>query len=126
VQIPGLGEVVKDDRNWYRSAAIAVPVLGGTPCRFIVEGYDTDPAPEDFHTAIRAFLTLDPAVLSAAAPPIFAYYRDVMDNVAADGDDDRYLPIEGPQSVRPHPARYRTDGHPRPASRPAGPRVGGM
>jgi hypothetical protein len=102
MQIPGLGQVVKDDRDWYRSAAIPVPVLGGGPCRFIVEGYDTDPSPEDFVTAIRAFLALDPSVLRAAAPSVFAYYRDVMDIVTDESDDDGYVAIDGPDSVFDH------------------------
>jgi Domain of unknown function (DUF6985) len=80
----------------------AVPALGGKPCRFILDGYDDDPAQEDFHTALRTFLTLDRSTLTAAAPSIFAYYRDVTDNVVAAGDDDWHVEIEGPHEVLDH------------------------
>ena len=101
VQIPGLGPVVHEaDLGWYRSAPTAVPVLGGTACRFVLAGYDDDPAREDFHTAIHTFLALDRAALDAAAPSIWAYYRDVMDGVPA--DDEWYVAIEGPHDVLDH------------------------
>lgn len=103
VQIPGLGTVVKDaDLGWYRSGPVPVPVLGGQPCRFLVDGYDDDPAQEDFHSAIRNFLALDHSALVAACPSIYAYYRDVMDDVQAAGDDDWYVAIEGPHTVLDH------------------------
>jgi hypothetical protein len=57
-----------------------VPVLGGAPRRIIVDGYDDDDAQDDFHPAIRTFLTLERSALTAAASSIFAYYRDVMDD----------------------------------------------
>ncbi|MGW5050378.1 DUF6985 domain-containing protein [Actinokineospora sp. NPDC004072] len=62
----------------------------------VVEGYDEDPRTDDFHDTIRAFLALDPAVLSAAAPSIFACYLDVL---ADDGED---LQIESPDDVLKH------------------------
>jgi hypothetical protein len=103
VQIPGLGTVVEDaDVGWYRSAPMSVAVLGGTACRFVVDGYDDDPAQEDFHAAIHAFLALDPSALDAAASSIYAHYRDVMDGVLADGDDQWYVEIEGPHHVLDH------------------------
>jgi hypothetical protein len=103
MQIPGLGNVVEDaDLDWYRSEAIPVSVLGGAPCRFVVDGYDADPAPEDFQAAIRTFLSLDRSALTAAAPSIFAYYRDIMDDVVAAGDDDWYVEIGDPHDVFDH------------------------
>lgn len=119
VQIPGLGKVVEDaDLGWYRSEAIPVPVLGGASCCFIIDGYDADPAPADFHAAIRTFLALDSSALTAAEPWIFAYYEDVKDDVAAD-DTDWYVAIDGPHDVFEHiqlgneavVARYAGDGH---------------
>jgi hypothetical protein len=114
MQIPGLGNVVEDtDLGCYRSEAIPVPVLGGPPCRFVVDGYDADPTPEDFQSAIRTFLSLDRPVLIAAAPSIFAYYRDIMDDVMAAGDDDWYVEIRDQREhVRPHPLRERADRGP--------------
>jgi hypothetical protein len=76
-----------------------VPVLGGAPRRIIVDGYDDDDAQDDFHAAIRAFLTLERSALTAAAPSIFAYYRDVMDDIVTAGDHDHYVEIEGPHVV---------------------------
>jgi hypothetical protein len=103
VQIPGLGPVVLEaDLGWYRSGPVAVPALDGISCRFILDGYADDLTPEDFHAAIQSFLSLDRSALTAAAPSIFAYYRDVTDDVVAAGDDDWYVEIEGPQDVLDH------------------------
>ncbi|UQU67322.1 hypothetical protein COUCH_14080 [Couchioplanes caeruleus] len=99
MQIPGLGPVTRDD-DAYLSEPVPVPVLGGGPCRFAVEGYDGDEAPEDFHAAIRTFLANGPDVLRAAAPHIFAYYRDVMTHFSP-GDED-YVEIAGPADVLGH------------------------
>ena len=41
-------------------------------------------------------------MLSAATPAIFAYYRDVMNDVVTDGDLDWYIEIEGPRDVLDH------------------------
>ena len=103
VQIPDLGTVVKDaDLGWYRSAPIPVPVLGGAPCLITVDGYDDDPAQEDFHAVIRNFLALDHSALVEAASSIYAYYRDAMDDVLADGDDEWHVEISGPEDVLAH------------------------
>ena len=103
VQIPKLGTVVEDaDLGWYRSAPIPVPVLGGGPCLIVVDGYDDDPAQEDFHTAIRNFLALDHSALAVAASSIYAYYRDVTDDVLAAGDDEWHVEISGPEDVLAH------------------------
>ncbi|WP_327587701.1 hypothetical protein OHA25_12435 [Nonomuraea sp. NBC_00507] len=102
MQIPGLGLLLEDnDLGWYKSEPIPVPVLGGAPRRIIVDGYVDDSSPEDFHAAIRAFLALDNSALTAAAPSIFAYYRDVTDDILAAGDD-WYVEIEGPHQVLDH------------------------
>jgi len=104
MEIPGLGPVVEDaDLGWHRSGTpVPVSLLSGGPCHIVVEGYDHDPAREDFHAAIRAFLVLDRSALVAAAPSIFAYYRDVMDDVVAAGDDDWHVEIDGPEDVLDH------------------------
>ncbi|OJF14838.1 hypothetical protein EDD30_3190 [Couchioplanes caeruleus] len=90
------------DFDGYRSAPVPVPVLGGAACRFIVEGYDDDPAPEDFHVAIRTFLALDRGALEAASPFIYAYYRDITDQLLAAGDDEWLVDIAGPERVLDH------------------------
>jgi hypothetical protein len=77
MKIPGLGEVEKDDRlGWCFGPPMAVPVLGGKVCRLVVDGYDGDPRPDDFHAAIANFLSIGQAVLEAAAPFVFRYYND--------------------------------------------------
>ena len=90
------------ESGWYVSEPVPVPVLNGSPCRFVVDGYDDDPAPADFHTAIRTFLALDRSTLTAAAPAIYEYYRDTMKHVVAAGYDDLYVAIEGPEQVLAH------------------------
>ncbi|MFD0899510.1 DUF6985 domain-containing protein [Actinomadura sediminis] len=79
-----------------------VPVLDGAFCRFIIDGYDDDPAPEDFHAAIRTFLSLDASVLALARPSFFAYYRDITNDVLAAGHHDRYVEIRNPEDVLDH------------------------
>jgi hypothetical protein len=77
MQIPGLGEVQKDeDLGWYFGPSMAIPVLRGEACCVVVDGYDGDPRPEDFHAAIASFLALDATALEQAAPFVFAYYKD--------------------------------------------------
>ncbi|WP_433788786.1 DUF6985 domain-containing protein [Actinoplanes sp. CA-252034] len=103
MHIVGLGAIVEDaDLGWYRSEAVPVAVLGGAECRFALEGYADDSAPDDFHAAIRNFLALDRSAIEAAASSIFAYYRDVTDQVMADGDDGGCVAIEGPDRVLDH------------------------
>jgi hypothetical protein len=102
MQIPGLGPVSEDaEFGWHRSRPIPVPVLGGARCRFVVEGYVDDPAPEDFDAAIGTFLALDQRALTAAALSISAYYKSIMDDVVA-SDDDWYVEIDGPDDVFDH------------------------
>ena len=103
MRIPGLGELTEDDDlEWFVSGPVPVPVLGDAACRFIVEGREDDEAPEDFDAAIAAFLALDPSVLAEAAPHVYAYYRDIMDDVLAEGDDEWYVAIDGPHAVFDH------------------------
>ncbi|MFG2003929.1 DUF6985 domain-containing protein [Spirillospora sp. NPDC048911] len=92
----------ESEAGCYQSEPVPVPMLGGALCRVVVEGYDDDLAPEDFHAAISAFLALERSALEAAAPSIFAYYRDIMDDVVAAGDDEWYVEIDGPHDVLDH------------------------
>ncbi|WP_410646331.1 DUF6985 domain-containing protein [Amycolatopsis sp. cmx-4-54] len=103
MEIPGLGQVALDTEfGWYRSQPLAVPVLGGALCSIVLEGYDDDQRPGDFHEAIHTFLTLNPSVLVAATPAIFAYYRDVMNELVAAGDEAVVVEVDGPHSVLDH------------------------
>lgn len=103
MEIPGLGPVTHDTKlGWYRSQPIAVPVLGGALCTIVLDGYDDDQQPADFHEAIRTFLTLDSSALTAATPAIFAYYRDVMNDVVTTDDENGAVKINGPHDVLDH------------------------
>ncbi|MFD4638694.1 DUF6985 domain-containing protein [Lentzea sp. NPDC058436] len=100
MEIPGLGPVTEDDCDGLVSAPIEVPVLGGCPLPFHVDGYQDDPAQEDFHAAVRAFLALDRTALDAAAPAVFDYYRH-MGEIFGDELDD-FPRIAGPGTVWDH------------------------
>lgn len=96
MEIPGLGAVIEDEAfEGFRSKAIAVAALGGIECEFLVEGYDDDERPEDFHAAIRAFLGLDASALTAARPAIYEYYLDVRRELG----DELDVEIGGPDEV---------------------------
>jgi hypothetical protein len=63
MEVPGLGEVTKDEQfGWYYSEPMTVPMFGGKECRIVLEGYDADECKEDFHVAIANFLSGSPAV----------------------------------------------------------------
>lgn len=101
MEIPGLGSVTKDEKyGWYYSGPISLPVLGGQACRIVVEGYDDDPAKEDFHVAVKNFLALDQSALKDATAHVFQYYQDCAAN-STPGDDD-YVMIEKPEDVWEH------------------------
>jgi hypothetical protein len=77
MRIPGLGEVQKDEAlGWYFGPSMPIPALGGAQCSVVVDGYDEDPRPEDFHAAIANFLTIGEEVLKRAEPFLFRYYQD--------------------------------------------------
>jgi hypothetical protein len=96
MEIPGLGAVIKDDEfGWYYSAPVSVPVLGGRPCRILIEGYDDDANKDEFHRAIANFLSIPPSVLIDAQLHVFQYYQDCN---AVCGDDECPA-IESPHRV---------------------------
>ncbi|MEU3643649.1 hypothetical protein AB0E59_09760 [Lentzea sp. NPDC034063] len=99
MEIPGLGTVVENEYESLVSAPIPVPVIG-VALPFHLDGYTDDPAPDDFHAAIRAFLALDGTALEAAAPGVFDYYRH-MGEVFGDELDD-FPRIAGPAEVWNH------------------------
>src|SRR5579872_2937982 len=101
MEIPGLGKLEKDEElGWYYSASIPVEVLNGQPCRFVVEGYDEDLQKEDFHIAIKNFLSLGRTALNEAAPYVFQYYEDC--NSCWDPEDDEFVTIATPNEVWRH------------------------
>jgi hypothetical protein len=78
VLFPGLGPLAVDEDGLLRSSPTTVPVLGQAAC-IVLEDYEGDPAPDDFHRAVAAFLVADSSTLNAAAPAVFAYYEDTRD-----------------------------------------------
>lgn len=77
MNVPGLGEVTKDEQlGWYRSEPIPVPMFGGKKCHVVLDGYDTDPRKDEFHVAIANFLSATPDVLREADEPLFRYYKN--------------------------------------------------
>ena len=101
MEIPGIGTVTKSKLyRWYCSQPVPVPVLGGKPCTFIVEGYDSDQNKDDFHTAIANFLRIGRSVLNEAAPHLFQYYQDCKEGMEYDDDDDdEQVEISTPDDV---------------------------
>ncbi|NEA32735.1 hypothetical protein [Streptomyces sp. SID13031] len=96
MEIPGLGAVVEDDAfEGYRSKAVPVGVLGGLECEFVVQGYDEEEDQEDFHAAIRTFLSLGPSALTEAAPAVYAYYL----RARREPGGDLGVKINGPDDV---------------------------
>src|SRR5947207_3526718 len=77
MEVPGLGEVTKDERfGWYYSKPMPVRMFGGKECRIVLEGYDEGEHKEDFHVAITNFLSGSTTVLREADEPLFRYYKD--------------------------------------------------
>jgi hypothetical protein len=100
VEVPGLGPVTESDYETLVSAPVPVPLFGGASLPFFLEGYEDDEAPEDFHAAIRTFLSLDVSTLTAAAPAAFAYYQEMLE-AFGEGLDD-FPRIAGPEEVWDH------------------------
>ncbi|GGX47951.1 DUF6985 domain-containing protein [Undibacterium squillarum] len=77
MEFPLLGTLSHDaDYDWLVSAPVAVPALDGLECEFLLEGYEDDAHPEEFHEAVRRFLSAGPDMLRAAQQHIYYYYLD--------------------------------------------------
>lgn len=77
MEVPGLGEVTKDEEfGWYYSKPISVRMFGGKQSRIVLAGYDEDDRKHEFHAAIANFLAAAPCVLREADEPLFRYYKD--------------------------------------------------
>jgi len=78
VNVPGLGEVTKDQRfEWHYSEPLTLSIFNGMDCRVVLEGYDDDSEKEDFHLAIANLLSAPPSALKAAERFIYQYYLDI-------------------------------------------------
>jgi hypothetical protein len=93
--IPELGTMKPGDYGVLDSEPIAVPVLGGKLCTITLEDYLGDPKQEEFHVAVKNFLTITPAVLKEAEAHIYRYYKDCAEYV----EDDEILKIDSPSEV---------------------------
>lgn len=100
MNIPRLGDLTQGDDNEYQSQPIAVPVLGGEMCSFIIEGYDDDEDKEAFHIAIANFLTLNDSALKAAEPHVFQYCQDSEEGWRLYGK--KFKTIKSPAEVWKH------------------------
>lgn len=101
MNIPGLGEVTKDERfGWYYSEPTKLSILNGKECRVVLEGYDEEPNKADFHAAIAKFLSGQYSVLKDAERYIFQYYQDINSNCSP--SDDEFVSIKTPSEVWGH------------------------
>jgi len=101
MQIAPLGQLTKDEENdWLISAPVTVAALDKVACEFLLEGYETDPHPQDFSNAIANFIALDPAALRAAQEAIFHYYLDCAKLAKSERQD--CVEIAAPEDVWQH------------------------
>ena len=99
--------VTVDDGTYRSDHPVEVPALGNARCHVTFAGYDDEENKDEFPA-------LDAAVLRAASPAIFAYYRDVAADLAAAGVE--VVAIAGPDDVWDHISPHgvsveRGDGH---------------
>lgn len=87
MHIPILGDLIEDtDSGWYISKEFSLKVLNNHPCAFVLEGYEEDENQEEFHDAIKNFLSIDHQVLKNAEEAIFNYYLEVKNYTDPDYD----------------------------------------
>ena len=91
--IPGLGPVTQDG-DWLVSEPRYLPALD-KQCRFLIDGYEPEES-AGLVACVEAFTSLTKAELDAAAEPVFAYYRDVEEEV---GTEPGFPRISGPANV---------------------------
>lgn len=99
IEVPHLGKLTpsSDFPEWLESELVPVPMLHDKLCRFILDGYEDDDQPEDFHAAANNLLAAGPEVLQAAEQAIYQYYVDRDYNV--DMDEEDWIVIEKPEDV---------------------------
>lgn len=101
MNIPGLGEVTKDEQlGWYCSAPMPVALLRGQECRVVLEGYVEDIAKEQYHAAIANLLSSSFSVLRAAEQYVFQYYQEM--NANWNPGDEEFIHIESASEVWRH------------------------
>ena len=101
-RVPGLGVVTEEvPYDWYRSRALSISVFGGQERSVMVCGnYEFDSNREEYHTAIKNFLALDPPALRDAEKYIFQYYQNC--NSIFDPGEPGFVSIAKPEDVWSH------------------------
>lgn len=101
MNVPGLGEVAKDDRfGWHYSQPIKVAMLDGKECRIVLEGYDEEPNKNDYHVAISKFLSSSASVMKEAEAYIYQYYQDTSSFFSP--SDQEFVAIDSPSEIWAH------------------------
>ncbi len=101
MNIPGLGELVKDERfDWYYSQPIEIAVFGGMKCQIVVEGYEEDECKAEFHEAISNLLSASPLALKDAEIYIYQYYEDI--HRLCGSSHDEFPIIKSPSEIWAH------------------------
>lgn len=101
MNVPGIGEVAKDDRfGWLCSQPIKVAVLDGKECRVVLEGYDEEPNKDDYHVAISEFLSSPTSALKEAETYIYQYYQDISSFISP--SDKEFVAIDSPAEIWAH------------------------
>lgn len=101
MQVPGLGEVTKDERSgWFYSQPLKLQIFNDKVCQIVLEGYEEELNREDFHVAIKNFLACAPAVLKEAEACIFEYYTDMNSYWAP--SDEQFVSIKSPSDIWAH------------------------
>jgi len=77
ITIDGIGTFKPSDHGLLEGREyINVPALG-VECRFLLDGYEGDPYPDDYRDAMLRFMAMNSKVLSDASEYVYAYYTDV-------------------------------------------------
>jgi hypothetical protein len=102
---PSLGVLTYDPgEGAYVSEVRPLAVLGGHPCRFIIECFP-DPRPDEVHAAIRNMIEAGPSVLTAAEEFVVQYCTEMLELEleANDPDQPRSMPkLAKPEDVWKH------------------------
>jgi hypothetical protein len=107
-----LGQLTRHQyiEKWWVSPAVEVPLVDAR-LRFVLEGIEGDPAPEELRDAVTRFLALTRADRAPATPHVFQNYRRFVEAV---GEDEVELRVEHPEDVWRHvrPTEVRVSRRP--------------
>lgn len=99
--VPGLGLVTEDSYGALLTEPHSIRAFGGKSCRFELQGYETDPHPEDFVLAVRNIIDATEELLNQATPYVAQYcsdmiklYEDEAPDVQIDRPEDVWLHVD--------------------------------